>query len=72
MYKLDINVKTEKYETKKTIMSIAFLLLGLGGLHAQETTTASGNEATGTVREELQYGKLLRSEQKTTKFGNAV
>lgn len=33
---------------KKTIMSIAFLLLGLGGLHAQETVTTTGGEATGT------------------------
>jgi len=33
---------------KKTIMSIAFLLLGLGGLHAQESPTAAGGEATGT------------------------
>jgi len=28
--------------------SIAFLLLGLGGLHAQESPTATGGEATGT------------------------
>jgi len=27
---------------------MAFLLLGLGGLHAQESPTASGGEATGT------------------------
>ena len=33
---------------KKTITSIAFLLLGLGGLHAQEIPTATGGEATGT------------------------
>ncbi len=33
---------------KKTITSIAFLLLGLGGLHAQESPTATGGEATGT------------------------
>jgi hypothetical protein len=33
---------------KKTMTSIAFLLLGLGGLHAQESPTASGGEATGT------------------------
>ncbi len=33
---------------KKTITSIAFLLLGLGGLHAQETVTTTGGEATGT------------------------
>jgi hypothetical protein len=33
---------------KKTITSIAFLLLGLGGLHAQESPTSSGGEATGT------------------------
>jgi hypothetical protein len=32
---------------KKTITSIAFLLLGLGGLHAQESPTATGGEATG-------------------------
>jgi Secretion system C-terminal sorting domain len=33
---------------KKTITSIAFLLLGLGGLHAQESPTATGGEVTGT------------------------
>jgi hypothetical protein len=33
---------------KKTITSVAFLLLGLGGLHAQESLTAAGGEATGT------------------------
>ena len=33
---------------KKTITSIAFLLLGFGGLHAQESPTATGGEATGT------------------------
>ena len=33
---------------KKTITSVAFLLLGLGGLQAQESPTASGGEATGT------------------------
>ncbi|MFT6844835.1 MAG: hypothetical protein ACJAUV_001023 [Flavobacteriales bacterium] len=33
---------------KKTITSIAFLLLGLGGLQAQESPTAAGGEATGT------------------------
>jgi hypothetical protein len=33
---------------KKTITSIAFLLLGLGGLHAQESPTATGGKATGT------------------------
>ena len=32
---------------KKTIKSVAFLLLGLGGLNAQENPTASGGEATG-------------------------
>ena len=32
---------------KKTIASVAFLILGLGGLHAQESTIASGGEATG-------------------------
>ena len=32
---------------KKTITSIAFLLLGLGGLHAQEALPATGGEATG-------------------------
>lgn len=31
----------------KKIVSIGFLLLGLGGLHAQESPTASGGEATG-------------------------
>jgi hypothetical protein len=33
---------------KKTFMSAAFLLFGLGGLHAQESPTAAGGEATGT------------------------
>jgi hypothetical protein len=33
---------------KKTITSVAFLLLGLGGLHAQESPTSTGGEATGT------------------------
>ena len=34
---------------KKTIVSISFLLLGIiGGLHAQESPTAAGGEATGT------------------------
>jgi hypothetical protein len=33
---------------KKTITSIVFLLLGIGGLHAQESPTAAGGEATGT------------------------
>jgi hypothetical protein len=32
----------------KSIASIAFLLLGLGGLHAQETVTTTGGEAIGT------------------------
>ncbi len=32
---------------KKTISSIAFLLLGLGGLHAQESISPAGGEATG-------------------------
>ena len=34
-------------KNKNTITSIAFLLLGLGGLHAQESPTAAGGEATG-------------------------
>jgi hypothetical protein len=33
---------------KKTVLSAAFLLLGLAGLHAQQATTASGGDATGT------------------------
>ena len=33
---------------KKTITSVAFLLLGLGGLHAQESVNASGGDATGS------------------------
>jgi hypothetical protein len=33
---------------KKTMTNVAFLLLGLGGLHAQESLTATGGEATGT------------------------
>ncbi len=32
---------------KKTFMNAAFLLLGLGGLHAQETVLPTGGEATG-------------------------
>ncbi|MFT4576589.1 MAG: hypothetical protein ACI9SI_001517 [Polaribacter sp.] len=32
---------------KKTITSIAFLLIGLGGLQAQETVATTGSEATG-------------------------
>ncbi|CAI8182467.1 MAG: Uncharacterised protein [Formosa sp. Hel1_33_131] len=32
---------------RKTITSVAFLLLGLGGLHAQESSTAAGGDATG-------------------------
>jgi hypothetical protein len=32
---------------KKTITSVAFLLLGLGGLYAQETVPATGGDATG-------------------------
>lgn len=32
---------------KKTFMSAAFLLLGLGGLHAQENAVTTGGEATG-------------------------
>jgi hypothetical protein len=35
-------------KNKKTIMSVMFLLLGLGGLHAQESPTVSGGEAIGT------------------------
>ena len=33
---------------RKTITSIAFLLLGLGGLQAQETVPAAGGDATGS------------------------
>ncbi len=33
---------------KKTIASVAFILIGLGGLQAQESPTATGGEATGT------------------------
>ena len=33
---------------KKTFMSAAFVLLGLGGLYAQESPIATGGEATGT------------------------
>ena len=32
---------------RKTIISVAFLLLGLGGLHAQGTVSATGGDATG-------------------------
>ncbi len=35
---------------KNTMMSAAFLLLGLGGLQAQENTIATGGEATGAGR----------------------
>jgi hypothetical protein len=34
-------------KNKKAIMSVMFLLLGLGGLHAQDSSTASGGDATG-------------------------
>ncbi|MFT5252749.1 MAG: hypothetical protein ACI87N_001766 [Flavobacteriales bacterium] len=33
---------------KKTMTSLTFLLLGLGGLHAQENAVTTGGEATGT------------------------
>jgi hypothetical protein len=33
---------------KKTITIVVFLLLSLGGLHAQENPTAAGGDATGT------------------------
>jgi hypothetical protein len=33
---------------KNKITCILFLLLGLGGLHAQESSTAAGSEATGS------------------------
>lgn len=33
---------------KKTITGVAFLLLGLGGLYAQETVPATGGDAIGT------------------------
>lgn len=33
---------------KKTITSVAFLLLGLGGLRAQESVNATGGDATGS------------------------
>jgi hypothetical protein len=33
---------------KKTLTSIVFFILGLVGLHAQESTTAIGREATGS------------------------
>jgi hypothetical protein len=32
----------------KTFMSVAFLLLGLGGLHAQETAAAASGDAAGS------------------------
>jgi hypothetical protein len=32
---------------KRTMISAAFLLLGIGGLHAQESPTATGGDATG-------------------------
>lgn len=34
---------------KKSITSVAFFLLGLGALHAQEILSTTGGEATGTV-----------------------
>ena len=33
---------------KKTIASVAFLLIGIGGLHAQESVNATGGDATGS------------------------
>ena len=33
---------------KKTITSLAFFLLGVGGLHAQESLNATGGDATGS------------------------
>lgn len=33
---------------KKTVMCVAFLLLSLGGLHAQQNTATTGGEATGS------------------------
>jgi hypothetical protein len=33
---------------KNTVPSVVFLLLGLGGLHAQESPTTSGGDATGS------------------------
>lgn len=35
-------------KNKKTIASVAFLLLGIGGLYAQETVPATGGDATGS------------------------
>jgi hypothetical protein len=35
-------------KSKKLTISAVFLLLGLGGLHAQEATTASGGDALGS------------------------
>ena len=40
-------MKQKTMKHKKTITSVVFVLLGLGGLHAQEIPTASGGEATG-------------------------
>ena len=40
--------KTTTANMKELITSVTFILLGLGGLHAQEIVTATGSEATGT------------------------
>ena len=45
---MDDKQKQSKMKHKKIITSVAFLLLGLGGLHAQESPTASGGDATGS------------------------
>jgi hypothetical protein len=42
------NTNKAKMNLKKINTSVVFLLLGLGGLHAQESTTASGGDATGS------------------------
>ena len=42
-----MNLNKHDMKHRKTITSVAFLLIGLGGLHAQETVTTSGGEATG-------------------------
>ena len=42
-----LNKKKQLMKHKKTVTSVAFLFLGLGALHAQQSTNATGGEATG-------------------------
>jgi len=45
---LNIQMRETIMTQKKVLFSIAFVLLGLGGLHAQETVPATGGDATGS------------------------